>query len=81
MPTAAGFAPAPRDSSSVSEADGELHPLALPSPSSATENSDDEELSYGELGRRCWKLMAASALLHMHGDIDQVHSVFLAVFR
>lgn len=69
---AAPFAAVPRNSAADEADDGELRPLAAPASSSAAAaEDDDEDLPYSELFARCWRLMAASALLHMHGDIDQ----------
>ena len=76
MAAAAAAAPAlSRDSELLDERVAELRPLA-PSLSdaggvTAPPHAAGGELSYAELLRRCWKLMAASMLLHMHGDIDQ----------
>lgn len=65
------------DSDLLDERSAELRPLAttdvaqLPSEHGGNDESEAVELSYSDLLQRCWKLMAASMLLHMHSDIDQ----------
>ena len=75
-----------RDSDSVDLDGGglelERRPLAPGASSSTSPDSievgggaregapDDAALPYGVLWRRCWKLMLATILLNMHGDID-----------
>ena len=72
MATSDATDPVSRGSDLLDERSAELRPLAGAAAQAPSEaQAAESELSYSELLRRCWKLMAASMLLHMHGDIDQ----------